>query len=119
MNIANYTPHIVRLNDGREFPSVGVARVSCKHTCDYWLLEGADGPVTMDDEALTEGIPLYDVAYGKVEGLPAPEKGTYLIVSGVVKAALPDRRDLLVPTTGHPRAVRKDGQVWSVPGFTR
>lgn len=35
--------------------------------------------------------------YGDVEGLPAPEFGVIYLVSGLVAARCPDRRDLAVP----------------------
>ena len=60
---------------------------------------------------------IYRATYGEVTGLPAPQGVIGFIVSGMVKAACPERYDLLVPATGHPEAVRKDGNVYSVPGF--
>lgn len=36
-------------------------------------------------------------AYGDVKGLPEPEKNTMYIVSRLVAAALPNRKDLLIP----------------------
>ena len=56
--------------------------------------------------------------FGEVENLPPPEAGTLYIVSGAVASAA-KRDDVLCPATGHPSAIRKDGQIYSVPGFTR
>lgn len=95
----NYTPHQIVLNDGRTFPSVGVARVSNKFT-----------------EFKND---ICSVSYGDIEGLPAPEDGTYYIVSILVLAAAKaqGRTDCIAPATGHPKCIRKDGFIVSVPGF--
>jgi len=48
--------------------------------------------------------------------LPEPKEGVYLLVSAMVLAAFPDRKDLLAPNTG--AAKRNDkGHIVSVPGF--
>jgi hypothetical protein len=96
----NLTPHIIRLNDGTEYPPSGVvARVSAGYQKRCGVL------------------PLYEVMHGEVTGLPECQEQVSFIVSGMVAAACPDRLDLLIPATGHPDAVRVDGQVYSVPGF--
>lgn len=43
------------------------------------------------------GIPLMSKTPGEVVGLPDPAEGTYYIVSGLVQAVLPNRKDLLAP----------------------
>ena len=97
----NLTPHVIRLNDGSSYqPSGVVARVSAEYK-----------------ELPSSHPPCYSVVYGEVTGLPEPQDGVDHIVSGMVAAACKGRHDLLVPATGHPDAVRKDGQVYSVPGF--
>ena len=95
----NYTPHQIVLNDGRTFPSIGVARVSNKFT-----------------EFKND---ICSVSYGDIEGLPAPEDGTYYIVSILVLSAAKakGRTDCIAPATGHPKCIRKDGFIVSVPGF--
>ena len=99
--VVNLTPHVIRLNDGTEYePSGVVARVSAEYK-----------------ELAPSHPPCYSVVYGEVTGLPAHQDGVDYIVSGMVAAACPERHDLLVPATGHPDAVRKDGNVYSVPGF--
>ena len=55
----------------------------------------------------------------EVQNLPEPEDGIVYIVSALVAAACHARKDVVSPATGHPNAVRKDGQVYSVPGFVR
>jgi hypothetical protein len=42
-------------------------------------------------------IPLVTKTYGEPVGLPDPELGVRLIVSSMVKAACPDRADLVAP----------------------
>ena len=54
--------------------------------------------------------------YGEVQGLPDPKPGARYIVSAMVAGAT-ERGDVVVPATGHPEVIRKDGQVFSVPGF--
>ena len=44
-----------------------------------------------------EGIQLYKTTFGEVENVPKPAKNKIYIVSTIVKDALPDRNDLVVP----------------------
>lgn len=103
MKIINKTPHIVRLNDGTEFPSDGQpARVSQETT----------------PSCTVGNVQLFSTTYGKITNLPAPQKDTYYIVSGIVKSACPERADLLQPATNHPETIRcENGYIQSVPGF--
>lgn len=120
MKLVNLTPHTVRLNRGTEFPPSGqVARVKVRHPHHAWLSDGPDGTLELNDEFFGSAIPVYRPVFGQVEGLPEPVKGTVYIVSGVVAAACRDRDDVVCPATGHAETVRRDGQVWSVPGFSR
>lgn len=80
--IVNLTPHPVNVIDGSGFPSEGVARVSEKET----------------QVGMLNGIPLFSKIFGEVVGLPEPTNDTMYIVSAIVRAACPDRKDLLVPT---------------------
>ena len=105
--IINLTPHVVRLNDGTEFaPSGTVARVTAVH----------------EEQDRYEGLRIFTVLYGKVEGLPpesdAPDAPIY-IVSGLVLQAINGRHDVVAPATGHPSVVRREGQIHSVPGFVQ
>lgn len=100
MKIINLTPHVVRLNDGREFqPSGTVARVASVYS-------------TFDANGIAS------VSFGAVQGLPDPETGTVYVASALVASAA-HRADVVSPATGHKDCVRKDGQVFSVPGFVR
>ena len=102
--IKNCTPHIVRLNDGREFQPCGIIPRVAEQFSEWEIVED---------------VPVCEIDPGAVVGLPEQEEGVLLIVSSKVKDARPGRKDLLVPLTNHPAAVRKDGQPWSVPGFRR
>ena len=86
MNIVNLTPHaiVILLDDGSQRtipPSGHVARASQRST-----------PVTVAD-----GIPLVEMTYGFVDGLPPEELATLYIVSALVRLAMPDRYDLASP----------------------
>lgn len=99
----NITPHTITLNDGRSFPSVGVARVSNSFTA-------------------FDGDGVCDVTFGDIVNLPAPKDGTLYIVSAMVLSAAKaiGRTDCVAPATGHPACVRNDkGFIVSVPGFVR
>ena len=101
MNFINLTPHTIMLNDGRNFPSQGVARVS---------------------NSFTDFIgDVCDVTYGDITGLPTTCADTTYIVSAMVLAAAKaaGRTDCVAPATGHPACIRKDGFIVSVPGFVR
>ena len=95
MKILNYCPHPIIVGD-ITYQSEGIARVSVEYS-----------PITEDGFCQAD--------YGKVTGLPHHKKNTVIIVSAMVKSAS-RRRDLVVPATGHPDAVRNDkGQIVSVP----
>ena len=99
MQFRNFTPHTIVLNDGREFPSQGVARVSASFS------------------DIENGI--CSQIFGEVENLPEPQEGTMIIVSAMVLGAS-TRSDLVAPATGHPQTVRNDkGHIVSVPCFVR
>ena len=97
----NYTPHSIVLNDGRIFPSMGVARVSNSFS-----------------EFKND---ICSVSYGDIVGLPESKEDTIYIVSAIVLSAAKaaGRKDCVAPATGHPNCVRKDGFIVSVPGFIK
>lgn len=87
MVIRNLTPHDITICDRsgkvvRVIPSSGIVRLTAK-IADY--LE-------------VDGIRITKTCYGDPEGLPEFRDDTYYIVSQLVKSALPNRKDLLVPT---------------------
>lgn len=89
--LKNLTPHEVKI-----FKLVGtvpdldlvieeeeeVARVNCEY-------------VKVDKKV--EGVDMYRTVFGEVTGLPAYEEGVYLLVSAMVREALPLRSDLVSP----------------------
>ena len=81
--IVNLTPHAVNIVGGATYePSGAVARVE----------------ETLTPVGQVEGIPLYEVSYGKVEGLPQDTSPEVLyIVSAMVRAACPGRTNLASP----------------------
>ena len=85
MKMKNLTPHAITifLDDGEvTIPASGaVARVSEVRT-----FSGTVCGITVDT-----------VSYGKVTDLPEEEEGVALIVSAMVRAALPERKDLFSP----------------------
>ena len=107
----NLTPHVVKLNDGREYPPSGVvARVATQYTDVF------------EDACV--------VAYGEIQNLPEEgEPNTRYIVSNLVLQAAKEEyltgyrqwvQHLVAPATGHPQAVRdSNGQILSVPCFVR
>jgi len=44
-----------------------------------------------------DGIPVTRTEFGQAEGLPEFQEGVFIVVSQLVKTALPSRSDLLVP----------------------
>ena len=100
MNIRNLTPHTINETvSGQSYPSTGtVARVT---TTNIRVATWEDSPI------------LIQVA-GEVTDLPDQQGGTALIVSAMVRLALPGRGDLLSPGD----LVRnEDGQPIGCDGF--
>lgn len=88
MTVINMTPHAVTIvnQDGQIIKSYekgeGLIRLAVK---------------TVADAPLADGTPTSKTVYGEPQGLPEYQDGTYYIVSQLVKNALPERSDLLVP----------------------
>lgn len=88
MEIINMTPHPVTICDGegrvlREYPASG-AQIRLRSE-------------TIREGSLPDGTPLSKTIFGEATGLPEEMVGTLYIVSQLVKSALPNRADLLVP----------------------
>lgn len=87
MRIINCTPHELKLfrPDGSVVtipkPSGPAARVAATNT--------VVGEI--------DGVPLFHTSFGAVESLPSPEEGVLLVVSLLVRAACPTRKDLASP----------------------
>lgn len=100
MKFKNYTPHTIVMNDGREFLSEGIARVSASFT-------------------QPNELGICEQLFGEVQGLPEQQENTLLIVSAMVLSAS-NRKDLVAPASGHPETIRNDkGQIVSVPCFVK
>ena len=97
MKFLNYTPHRIKLNDGRVFDSEGSVRVETSYS------------------AVNDSF-LCDEYLGTVKGLPDRKEGVMIIVSKMIMM-LCDRSDLVCPATGHPEAVRDSRGIVSVPCF--
>jgi hypothetical protein len=89
--IINKTPHCIRLldadrNEIRRYPKPKkrdrLIRLSTR---------------TEPAGALPNGVPLTKTVFLEPEGLPVYQDGVFYIVSQLVKDALPERGDLLVP----------------------
>ena len=109
MEILNLTPHEVTVRDpetGKDImvfpPSGKVARVSYST------------PQVIG--TTPEGAPITYSYPQELKDIPAPKPGVFLIVSGQVLSALPNRKDLLVPDTF--RAFRDEaGHIVAVPSL--
>lgn len=83
MYIKNLTPHeIHEVKSGKKFAPYGnVARVSVEN----------------DFVTYIDGVPVYEQRIGLVKDLPDQLPHVYLIVSTLVRLAVPDRMDVLSP----------------------
>ena len=94
--LINLTPHSVTIyGNGPTVtvpPSGKVARCQAQRT---WVDE-------------IDGVPLYTIKYDEITGLPDPQPFTLLIVSMIVRLAVPLRADVVSP--GEP-VRNQDGQV--------
>ena len=84
--IKNMTPHDVNIVDDKgnvigTFPSDGLIRLKAE-------------TISVGHH---DGVRLSSTKFGNPEGLPKEKAGTLLIVSQLVKSALPERNDLVVP----------------------
>lgn len=88
MSVINKTPHAVNIVD---------ANGSITKTYDKGDSQIRLAVKTVADEPLTDGTPTSKTQFGDPEGLPDFQEGVFYIVSQLVKNALPNRTDLLVP----------------------
>lgn len=80
--LVNLTPHAITVAGGNVFPPDGtVARVA----------------TIQKSRGMVMGIPIASVAFGRVIGLPDPVEGTGWVVSGMVREAVPHRKDVFSP----------------------
>jgi len=83
--IVNQTPHVLNIHT----PS-GVVEVAPSGSV-------ARCAVFSEAAGSHEGVPLTRTTMGKVEGLPSPQPGVLYVVSMVVRAACPERKDVASP----------------------
>ena len=79
--IINTTPHSINLPGLVIPPSGAVVRVA----------------VTLAEAGTYDGVALVRGTYGEVTGLPPQQDGVVYVVSALVRAALPHRKDLSSP----------------------
>lgn len=93
--IRNFTPHMINVYDGQSciagYPSEGNVRVEMSST-----------PVPTESTP----CPIFVRQHVRVHGLPDAEPGTLLVVSAMVRAACPERGDLLSPGSGKQSLIR-------------
>ena len=88
MSVINMTPHPVHILDGEN-------QIVRTYQKDGRLIRLA--VKTVETVPLSDGTPTSKTEFGKPEGLPDYQEGTFYIVSQLVKNALIERTDLLVP----------------------
>lgn len=92
MRFVNLTPHDIKVN-GTVIPVSGVVARCSESSC----------PISVID-----GIQIIKKEYGPVVDLPLPQSGVGFIVSTMVRAAVPKRKDVYSPGD----AIRNgDGQI--------
>lgn len=88
MKVVNKTPHKVVIVDENN----NIVKIYNPDTTTIRL-----AVKTVPGEPLPDGTPTSTTQFGQAEGLPEYHPEIYYIVSQLVKNALPDRKDLLVP----------------------
>ena len=87
MNIINCTPHPVTIVNAEG----SILRI----------IESNGNPIRLAASTVPagefDGVPLSRTEFGEPVNLPEPEEGTLFIVSQIVKNALTERADLVVP----------------------
>lgn len=86
MTIKNLTPHVLNVYTTNN-EVIDIAPDGVVPRCRQY-----EEPVFWID-----GIQITRQTYGEVENLPEKEDGVLLVVSRLVAAACPDRKDLLIP----------------------
>ncbi len=87
-NLINMTPHAISIvtADGTILKTIPASGGSVR-------LKTSTVPVGVG----VDGVRLSKTVFGEPDGLPEQVDGTFIIVSQLVKTALPQRLDLLVP----------------------
>lgn len=95
MAIKNLTPHAINIIVGG--PTFGTEEVVTIQPEPVPARLAATTALDKVDNASGYYIPITKTVFGEPTGLPDPVPGTLLIVSQLVKSALPNRQDLVVP----------------------
>lgn len=97
MKIINKTPHDVNIMEEIEGME---GSVKAHKKVRVYESDGKPIRLTMETvpyDIFPDGTLLTHTTFGEVDGLPEEEEGVFYIVSQMVKSALSDRGDLLVP----------------------
>lgn len=97
MKVINLTPHPIHIMDDskkilKTYPSKGLIRLKTNVV---------DAGIIIDNIPITTtefGEPIYFTELGETKQFPKYRMGVFYIVSQLVKSALPERSDLLVPS---------------------
>jgi len=122
--ILNYTPHSIDVYRRQDvIPDTGRGFVARHGRGPVFVIPSAGIARAMSSESpagTVDGIPLVEVQYGRLEGLPKPSLGVYLVVSAITAQAARaqgrDTSDLLL-TTGLVRDA--DGRIVGCTAFAR
>lgn len=122
--ILNYTPHTIDVYRRQDvIPDTGRGFVARHGRGPVYVLPSAGVARAASSESpagTVDGIPLVEVQYGRLEGLPRPSLGVYLVVSAITaQAARAQGRstDDLLLTTGLVRDA--DGRIVGCTAFAR
>ena len=87
MKIINLTPHEINIlnNNGEEIVTISPSGTVSRCAVSKKLIK------------TDNGIEFYRSIFGEVNDLPEPQLDTIYIVSGLVRAAMPERNDLWQP----------------------
>ena len=87
MKLVNLTPHVINVLNQDEVPVMDVAPSG-------EIARVASSSVKTGE---IDGVPFFETELGVPEGVPSPSDGVIYIVSGLLRAACPDRLDLVQP----------------------
>ena len=94
MTILNLTPHVINVLVGSEMVNI---QPRTKKEGDKEVIFPARLSVKTVAAEPIGNIPTSVTVFGEPQDLPNEKEGTFLIVSQLIKNALPNRKDLLVP----------------------
>ena len=85
MKIINLTPHAINFYTPNGINTINPSGVIARA-----------GTISTPNGVIND-IPVVSIAYGNIEGLPAPEPDTIYVVSSIVASAVKGRDDVFVP----------------------